>query len=218
MMPSSSIPKEYGGTLDWTYGDDPALEPAIETCFGSEGYVRGPLIWDSDAQALRKVGTVAGKRRDEGSPAFVPPPSSSERAAQQQIPIDGLPGQDEDYERGRKPSAMASEIPNGASSRDAHHLPNGTSPDSRPTPEPSHPVVIGTHTPVTHRDSALPGAKRTASPDSLPHEETAETEEQQKERAMRDQTRNRSIEKGWVPGSGVSEEDFLKGIGAVEIK
>jgi hypothetical protein len=71
-MDPSSIPKQYGGNLDWEWGDVPNLDgPARGLAGGLEippkgrggkpDFVRGPLLFDGDK--VRVLGTVDGKPR-----------------------------------------------------------------------------------------------------------------------------------------------------------
>lgn len=69
-MDPSDIPKQYGGNLDWEWGDMPNLdEPARELAGGLEipskggkpDFVKGPLLFDGDK--IRALGTVDGAPR-----------------------------------------------------------------------------------------------------------------------------------------------------------
>jgi len=71
-MDPSSFPKQYGGELDWEWGDTPNLdEPARELVGGVEippkerggkpDFIRGPLLFDDDK--IRVLGTVDGAPR-----------------------------------------------------------------------------------------------------------------------------------------------------------
>ncbi len=71
-----NIPKKYGGKLDYKFGDDPALDPALEKVIQWEGdrkdFPRGPMYWINkgnmiaghDMEALA-AGTEGGKERRE---------------------------------------------------------------------------------------------------------------------------------------------------------
>ncbi|CAI7625810.1 unnamed protein product [Penicillium glandicola] len=73
-MEPSSIPKEYGGELDWSWGDMPNLdEPSRELLHGIEQplvegethkqILKGPVLFNGDH--LQVLGTVGGKERRE---------------------------------------------------------------------------------------------------------------------------------------------------------
>ncbi|GAA5977139.1 hypothetical protein JCM10908_004869 [Rhodotorula pacifica] len=65
-MPPSSIPREYGGTLDWTFGESgPNLDPeARDLLHMQEGeeMPKGPLRWEREGGGVRVVG---GEGRSE---------------------------------------------------------------------------------------------------------------------------------------------------------
>ena len=84
MMPKESIPKEYGGELDWTYGQDPNLDDEARHALGGE-WVRGPIAWDSRQQRVKPVGRVGKERRDEGYDDG----SSEDNASTFSTPADG---------------------------------------------------------------------------------------------------------------------------------
>lgn len=76
-MDPSSIPKHYGGELDWQWGDMPNLdEPAQEKLQGieqapAEGktkkeMMKGPMLFKGDE--IEVLGTVNGKERRETIP------------------------------------------------------------------------------------------------------------------------------------------------------
>jgi hypothetical protein len=72
----ANIPKKYGGQLDFKFGDEPILDPAMENLIQWEGerkdFPRGPMYWVNkgnendghDMEALA-AGTEAGKDRRE---------------------------------------------------------------------------------------------------------------------------------------------------------
>lgn len=71
-MDPSSIPKQYGGELDWKWGDMPYLdEPARELVYPLEtppaegetrpGFTKGPLLFKGDE--IEILGKVDGKSR-----------------------------------------------------------------------------------------------------------------------------------------------------------
>lgn len=73
-MPLTSIPREYGGTLDWKWGDKPLLdEPARElagglythhkNAGGIGDFIEGPIIYSEGA--IEVVGTVQRRRRED---------------------------------------------------------------------------------------------------------------------------------------------------------
>lgn len=77
-MEPSSIPKQYGGELDWNWGDMPSFdEDARETTGGLEvpqeegtskkEFIKGPLVWHGDRTEI--LGTVDGKERRMEFPA-----------------------------------------------------------------------------------------------------------------------------------------------------
>jgi len=87
-MEPSSIPKQYGGQLDWTWGDMPNLdEPSRELLQGLEqplvegqtrkDILKGPVLFEGDH--LQVLGTVDGKERRETIP--VPKTQTSESEA-----------------------------------------------------------------------------------------------------------------------------------------
>lgn len=84
MMPKESIPKEYGGELDWTYGQDPNLDDDARRALGGE-WVRGPISWDSRQQRVKPVGRVGDERRDAGYDDG----SSEGVASRASSPVDG---------------------------------------------------------------------------------------------------------------------------------
>jgi hypothetical protein len=76
-MEPSSIPKQYGGELDWTWGEMPNLdEPARELLQGLEqdqvegekrkDILKGPVLFEGDH--LKVLGTIDGKERRETIP------------------------------------------------------------------------------------------------------------------------------------------------------
>jgi hypothetical protein len=73
-MEPTSIPKQYGGQLEWQWGDMPNLdEPSRELLRGLEqpladgqtrkDILKGPVLFEGDH--LRVLGTVDGKERRE---------------------------------------------------------------------------------------------------------------------------------------------------------
>ncbi|KAK2756540.1 hypothetical protein FQN54_005433 [Arachnomyces sp. PD_36] len=72
-MEPSSFPKQYGGELDWNWGDMPKLDEAATEATGGglyvpkgEGsdekeYVKGPVVWHGDK--VEVLGSVDGKER-----------------------------------------------------------------------------------------------------------------------------------------------------------
>lgn len=76
-MDPSSIPKQYGGDLDWEWGDMPNLdEPARELVGGLEtppegdskkpGFTKGPVLFKGDH--VEVLGSVDGKPRRKTIP------------------------------------------------------------------------------------------------------------------------------------------------------
>ena len=98
-MEPSSIPKQYGGELDWSWGDMPNLdEPSRELLRGIEqpitdgqkrkDILKGPVLFNGDH--LQVLGTVDGTSRRETIPvpktqaaveSEANTPGSAERAA-----------------------------------------------------------------------------------------------------------------------------------------
>lgn len=63
-MESSSIPKKYGGKLDWAWGDMPDLDDEIREALerdGNKGWVKGPALWLNNERVV--VGSENGKAR-----------------------------------------------------------------------------------------------------------------------------------------------------------
>ena len=60
----SSIPKAYGGELDWSYGDLPAMDAEIRQRVGHE-WMKGPARWEGQYVPL---GTENGKQRPRPDP------------------------------------------------------------------------------------------------------------------------------------------------------
>jgi hypothetical protein len=67
----SSIPKKYGGTLDYAFGDLPNLDPNLLEGFtwteGVNALPIGPIMWEEEEEGgkmrMVAVGTKAGVRR-----------------------------------------------------------------------------------------------------------------------------------------------------------
>lgn len=85
-MDPSSFPKQYGGELDWEWGDPPLLdEPARELAGGLElpagegekrpGFIKGPVLFHGDK--IEVLGTENGKPRR----ATIPVPQPEETKA-----------------------------------------------------------------------------------------------------------------------------------------
>jgi hypothetical protein len=92
-MEPSSIPKQYGGQLDWTWGDMPNLDdPSRELLQGLEQplvegqtrkeILKGPVLFEGDH--LQVLGTVDGEKRREIIP--VPKLQTSEPEAKSAEP------------------------------------------------------------------------------------------------------------------------------------
>ena len=67
-----SIPKAYGGQLDWEYGQHPAMDSAVKERVGNQ-WIQGPCRWEGQ---VVPVGTVDGKERPRPPPlpkAAIPP-------------------------------------------------------------------------------------------------------------------------------------------------
>lgn len=75
-MDPSSIPKQYGGDLDWTWGDMPNLDqPAKDLIGGAESgsgeggkkeFLKGPMLFDGEGIRVlgrEKKGGEGGERR-----------------------------------------------------------------------------------------------------------------------------------------------------------
>jgi hypothetical protein len=63
------LPSQFGGTLDWKFGDLPDLDPEIVKVIGRGTIPKGPLQWrcseDGAMWHAHAVGTIEGKQRDE---------------------------------------------------------------------------------------------------------------------------------------------------------
>lgn len=102
-MEPSSIPKQYGGELEWQWGDMPNLDdPSRELLQGieqplAEGQTRkdilkGPVLFEGDH--LQVLGTVDGKERREVIPVPKTQTSVSEAqpaAAEAEKAVDAAP-------------------------------------------------------------------------------------------------------------------------------
>ena len=86
-MEPSSFPKQYGGDLDWQWGDFPLLDDAalevapslgtpLEEGIGPHMSARGPMQFQDGK--LQLVGTENGKRRDRYLLVNLPPTSKTE--------------------------------------------------------------------------------------------------------------------------------------------
>lgn len=69
-MDPSSIPKQYGGELDWAWGDMPNLDDdareligGIEKPANGKGYVKGPMLFDDDQSKIEVLGKEGGEQR-----------------------------------------------------------------------------------------------------------------------------------------------------------
>lgn len=69
-MDPSSIPKQYGGDLEWQWGDMPNLDdPAREAIGGVEkpedgsGYLKGPMIFHGEKGEIEMLGREKGEPR-----------------------------------------------------------------------------------------------------------------------------------------------------------
>lgn len=63
-MEPESIPKKYGGKLDWAWGDMPSLDQETRTALerdGNKGWVKGPALWLNGERIV--VGSENGKLR-----------------------------------------------------------------------------------------------------------------------------------------------------------
>lgn len=63
-MDPTSIPKKYGGKLDWAWGSMPDLDDEIREALerdGNKGWVRGPALWLNNERIV--VGSENGKAR-----------------------------------------------------------------------------------------------------------------------------------------------------------
>lgn len=92
-MEPSSIPKSYGGELDWSWGDMPNLDdPSRELLRGIEqpladgqtrkDILKGPVLFNGDH--LQVLGTVDGKERRE----IVPIPKTQASVESKANPAD----------------------------------------------------------------------------------------------------------------------------------
>lgn len=71
-----SIPKHYGGQLDWEYGQYPAVDPEVRERLG-DAWIKGPVRWEGQ---VVPVGTVEGKERPR------PPPLPKDQIPQTTAP------------------------------------------------------------------------------------------------------------------------------------
>lgn len=63
-MDPHCIPKKYGGTLDWAWGDAPDLDQETRSALerdGNKGWVKGPALWLNNERVV--VGSENGKLR-----------------------------------------------------------------------------------------------------------------------------------------------------------
>lgn len=63
-MDPTSIPKKYGGQLNWAWGDIPDLDDETRTALerdGNKGWVKGPALWLNNERIV--VGSQDGKLR-----------------------------------------------------------------------------------------------------------------------------------------------------------
>lgn len=97
-MDPSSFPKQYGGELDWNWGDMPSLDgPAAEATGGLEvpkkegstekEFIKGPLVWRGDR--TEALGTVDGKERRTEFPAPERPVEKEEEGEEKKEPSSG---------------------------------------------------------------------------------------------------------------------------------
>lgn len=258
-MPLDNIPKEYGGGLDWTYGQPPALGEVERAKLGADGdKLQGPICWDREESRLRYLGKEGGKRR-EGARATETGPTGgvgsvsatadgeavkspsktvqdAEAAAEAKahkpasdnnkplmasyIPTEGAPGvHSSSAMNGSTNGAPLVESPSSeAPPANEHHFANGTSPSNDPPHPPESGFIPGTHEPLTEervRARSLPPAGGQATAQG---QEDADDETQQKageEQASR--IRNEAVAKGWIPGSGVTEQAFLRSVGGMTL-
>lgn len=229
MMSKEAIPKEYGGELDWKYGDDPVLDEEGRKAMGGE-WVRGPIVWDTKQGRVKPVGKVGGVRRDDGyddgsSDENVSAINSPTRELSESSASRGRSGQPPsvDTSSALRNSASSSSINNASpppsplrsasssrrSSSSSTHHGSSHSPDARHIPPPTSRVIPGTHVPVHHSslipkgaypDPVIANAKYSKSPTSSMSGRSGRSSVE---------THNEAVELGWVKGSGVSEDDFL---------
>jgi len=255
-MPLANIPKEYGGELDWTYGQAPALGEVERAKLGEDGdRLQGPICWDRDAGRVLFLGKDAsGKQRNgqgEGAAAgsisavadgsAVKSPSqtvkdaneSAEAAANKPaskdskplmasfIPSDGTPGSLVHSTANGNGAPLVDSPSSEAPPANERHFANGTSPANDPPHPPETGYVPGTHEPLTEervRARSLPPAAGQAS--ALGQEDGADKDDDGSSKTTDEQAgriRNEAVAKGWIPGSGVTEQDFLRSVGGMTL-
>lgn len=216
-MPRANIPREYGGDLEWTYGEAPALGE-VERAKLSDAPLDGPIAWDSEASKVVYLGTKDGKARD-GAPhkpaggqavdnEFQTKPASTDDKPLMAafIPSSDAPAGLVHATSSSSADAAADDAGPGAET--PKHFANGTSPAHDPPHPPETGFVPGTHDPLTDervRSRSLPPGeqgKEDAPPDAG---------------ASGQDERNEAVAKGWIPGSGISEQDFLKGVASLKL-
>lgn len=123
-MDPSSIPKQYGGELDWKWGDMPHLdEPAREFIGTLEtapaegqtkpGLIKGPVLIEGDN--IKIVGKKSGKSRDSIIPLPAPAKNASsaqpeEKEKDQQQPSEEQQVSEKDIENGTASSPPAQTV------------------------------------------------------------------------------------------------------------
>ncbi|CDZ97962.1 Phosphatidylinositol transfer protein SEC14 and related proteins [Phaffia rhodozyma] len=238
-MPRSSIPTEYGGDLGWTYGDSPVLDEEASQAFGVKGWVRGPIAWNSNGLVhLGTVNGQPRQQESSSSPSRAQPQQSvlDKGAMLSAEPVTYADGPTPKPTHAKLPSgAPPVDLQNSSKSNSdfgsifgnspvpstndqepvmaAHNtpqspsnamhntnvhprLPNGTNPDADPVPKASTSYVPHTHQPV------VGGAEQRERRES--EGPIGEGNINHKAKQAQD-----AIKAGWIPGSGVTEEDFL---------
>lgn len=101
-MDRSSIPKQYGGELDWQWGDMPnldeparelvgALETAPEEGQTKPSFIKGPVLFKGDRVDI--IGKESGKARESSIP--VPKSKLAEEKEQQPAVDESTPATEE---------------------------------------------------------------------------------------------------------------------------
>lgn len=151
-MDPSSIPKQYGGELDWKWGDMPyldeparelvgALETAPEEDQTKPNFIRGPVLFKGDRVDI--IGKENGKARESSIPVSKPKLAEEKEAAaakpkgneeEQQPAVDESTPVTEEKEASEKVTEKATE--NGAATKpegETEPLTNGGTNTTLPT-------------------------------------------------------------------------------------
>ncbi|KAL2220143.1 putative phosphatidylinositol transporter [Thermoascus aurantiacus ATCC 26904] len=139
-MDPSSIPKQYGGELDWEWGDMPNLdEPARQLAGGLEippkpgekkpGFVKGPVLFKGDH--IEVLGTEGGKNRRMNIP--VPVQKTGQESAASEKAGDSSAGADADAAKDGEPKSEPAQNQNeNENKKAALEQSNGTAVSAQP--------------------------------------------------------------------------------------